>query len=113
MELAGRVDVKHRNREYQAARQATQPAEDPGRPAKRPAADGMVAVIDRLEQRRQVSPSQGLDGRRDQNQRLLGPPDRLSDQGVKPSRPAIKNQGPRLGGPPHRFEPGNDRREAS
>ncbi len=68
MEPAGRMNVKHGNREDQTPSRAGDPAPDPPPGTRRPSADDVVAPVDGIEERLKVSRRPGLDGRRDQNE---------------------------------------------
>lgn len=72
VDLAGRVDIEHRDREDQFARQAADPAEDPPRESQGPPARDVVGEVDRREQRCEMCGRPRLEGGRDQDERSYG-----------------------------------------
>lgn len=66
------MDVEQGHGEDQPARQSSEPAHQAGAGPERPTADDVVAVLDRLEQWREVLRGPRLDGGRHQHQRQPG-----------------------------------------
>jgi hypothetical protein len=85
VQAAGGMDVAQRDREDQAAGPGRQPTR-PTCPALRgPAADDVVAVVDRLEQGLQMGLGPRLLGRRHQDEREVGAGQADGQGGVEPS----------------------------
>jgi hypothetical protein len=73
VELARRMDVGHRHREDRPPEEAGKPAPDRASPADGSAAEDVVAMVDRLEERIEVPRAPGRDGVRDQHERSRRP----------------------------------------
>lgn len=84
MQPAGGMDVAHRHGEDQPPGPRGQPARAIAPAVGGPSADGVVAVVDGLEQRLEVGRGPRLLGGRDQHQREPGPREADRQCGVEP-----------------------------
>jgi hypothetical protein len=72
VQAAGRMDVPQRDGEDQSPEHRRQPSPEPRQVAGRPPADDMIAGVDGLQERRQVTRGPRLLGRRDQHEGKMG-----------------------------------------